>query len=573
MKYQKQILEAFDYLGYSPRGDQTDYINQILIEFLDNKVKNVILSSPTGTGKSIIGAVLSEVTHKIKYPEKAVASFLITPTIVLQEQYSASFKQNSYDNKFRIIKGANNFNCAALSTPIELQTAENCAITLFKKNNIENLLEQYCDKCEFKIQREMRDKTRHLILNTAYYFVDRMYSKQPMEKRTVTVFDEAHLLNDLFVEHNAIYFSEKRIKKFIEEISSSLELGNTDIYKTLKKINDDLISSKITDITYKTYLKELHEVYQNVSETSKREAERNIRDQVKYLQLWKLSKKYFNLGCKIDDLLLFNYPHVFEYKSKEKKQLEHEVIIKPIFIGEMFDALDNAEHNLLMSGTITKNYINTTMKLSGKTKYIRLPNQFPPENKKIIFFKPMSLNYNSMKNPDIIKKLCDNVFEIVKFHTTRKEHGLILTPSFDVTENISENLNIKDLVIFEHRRGEKLAYILQDFKNNTSPSVLITPSAFEGIDLSDDLCRYQIIVKSPYASLGDKRMKYILDNHQEIYSLNTLQKIVQGAGRSVRNAEDWAWTYILDSSAVRLWSGENEWKSEFSVSYSSFLDK
>ena len=126
---------------------------------------------------------------------------------------------------------------------------------------------------------------------------------------------------------------------------------------------------------------------------------------------------------------------------------------------------------------------------------------------------------------------------------------------------------------FEHKQGEKLQVVLDDFKKyNKGPAVLISPSAFEGIDLSDDLSRFQIIVKAPFPSLGDKRMKFILDKYPEIYEIITIQKLVQGAGRSVRSPDDYAKTYILDQNAQRLFtSAKNIWKDEFDLRFTKFL--
>ena len=62
-------------------------------------------------------------------------------------------------------------------------------------------------------------------------------------------------------------------------------------------------------------------------------------------------------------------------------------------------------------------------------------------------------------------------------------------------------------------------------------------------------------------------MDYILKNHQKIYNLLTIQKLVQGGGRSVRSMDDYAVTYILDSNAQRLFNNSlNVWKDEFEVS-------
>ena len=579
MRYEKQILDGYKRLGYEPRDNQVEHINQVLVAFLDEGFRNVVLSAPTGTGKSIIGAVVAEVVQSIKYPgEHAGASFVLTATNALLDQYADSFIDESEpDAEFNVIKGANNYECSALSTVEEPQTAEHCALRIFQKSGMDDIIQSNCNSCKFQHARSMKPKTRQLITNYAYYFVDRMYAQAPMPKRAVCVFDEAHLLNDLFTEHNAIYFSEKRLKTMAEEVAAELSLGNTDVFKQLKLVRDHLMAGKINETNQETYLRTLLATYSKISEAAKADAERNVRSHSKYLRLNKLAKKYFNLGCKIDDLFIFAYPSVFEYKEKDPKkgQNEHEISVKPIFIGEMFEALDNADHNLLMSATISELYAKRTMSLPGTTKHIRLAPQFPKENKKVIFFKTQALNYTSMKDPATIKKLCATTYQIVEHHTKLGDRGIILCPSFNVVESLAETLRIMkgDYKVFEHCRGEKLADWLERFKSYTGgPAVLLTPSGFEGVDLPGDLSRYQIVVKMPFASLGDKRIKVILDTYPDIYGLMALQKVVQGAGRSVRSKEDHAVTYILDTAAQRSFtSKDNEWKDEFSVSFSSQL--
>jgi len=40
--------------------------------------------------------------------------------------------------------------------------------------------------------------------------------------------------------------------------------------------------------------------------------------------------------------------------------------------------------------------------------------------------------------------------------------------------------------------------------DSTEPTVLISPSLHLGLDLKDDLSRFQIIIKVPYGNLGDR---------------------------------------------------------------------
>lgn len=577
MKYEALIHAAYDAVGYKPRGRQVEDIDQILTAFLDGGFQTVVLSAPTGTGKSIIGAVVAEALHTLELPDAhAGASFLLTPTNVLSEQYHRTFQEgrDPLDTRFRMFKGAGNFECAALSTPSEVQTAEVCALRLFQKEGMDEQIKMFCDGCEFALQRRMRDRARHLITNYSYYFIDRMFI-QMLAKRTVCVFDEAHMLNDLFTEHNAIYFSDARLKKMAEEINQTLTLGSTEVFKILRNVAGDLISGDITRDNYMQHLMALSDAYGQVNEAARAQAERAIHNQKKYLELSRLAKKYQGLGCKINDLIEYGYPHAFEYKPKEPKygQHEHEVSVKPIFVGDMFENLINAKYNLLMSATISEQYARRTLTL-GNATHIRLPPTFPRENKKVLFYKPQNLSYSTLKEPTVVKKLQATVYEIVKHHTDKGERGIVLAPSFALTEGIAQTLEGMNLGtrIIEHRRGEKLADVLRVFKDYSGKAVMLTPSGFEGLDLAGDLSRFQIIVKAPFGSLGEARMKEILDKYKDIYNLLCTMKLVQGAGRSVRSPEDWATTYFLDTNIQRLWTAKNnEWSDEFSLRFVSDL--
>ena len=577
MRYEQQITDAFTRLGFTARDNQIKYINLICEAFLDEKIKNVVLSAPTGTGKSIIGTVVAETIHSIKYPSApANASFLLSATNVLLDQYHKTFADKAEQNLFLLVKGAANYECEALSSEEEKQNAENCAISLFRKNGMQNLIDSYCNNCEYFRMKALKPIARHLITNYSYYFIDRMYSAAPMAKRTVAVFDEAHLINDLFIDHNAIYISEKRLSLCAEEVNDNLTLGNTDVFRDIKLIKDALTGGKITEANYLDWLKRLQAVYSEISDAAKSNADRSIKNPSKYLKLQKLSKKYYSFGCKIDDLFTFEYPHVFEFKEKSaaKYQAESEINVKPIFVGDMFQVLDNAEHNLLMSATISDQFAKRTITFPETTKHIRLDPQFPPENKKVIFYKPQVLNYRTMQEAETIKKLCSTVSQIVKHHTEKGERGIILAPSFAAAQQIAKDLKgSSSYTLFEHIKGEKLSEVLDDFKKySKKPAVLITPSGFEGIDLPGDLSRFQILVKMPYASLGDKRIQTILDRYPDIYQIQALMKVVQGAGRSVRNKEDWATTYILDAGAQRSWTSKmNEWSNEFQTLFKSSL--
>lgn len=579
MKYQTQIEAAFKRLGFKPRTGQLEAVDKILLEFVDNQMQNVVLCSPTGTGKSIIAAAVAETLTAIRggRDDAIKSSISLTATNVLSAQYDSTFHGLGDTGKYIMLKGASNYDCSALTTVEEPVMADACAwwTMIQAGSEFEHILAKHCNSCEFMDIKRRKNTTRHLTTNYSYFFIDRMYTGK-FEDRDLIIWDEAHLINDLFSEHNAIFFSQKRMLAFKKEIAETIHLTDIEIAKTINAIAADCAKvGKINEKNYHAYLNALQTVYKYAKEAGVAGAETALRSgkMSLYSKLSRFSKKFEGLGCKIDDLNKYEYPHVFEYKEDEAS-----VSVKPVFVGEMIHALQAGPNNLFMSATITDSFITKTMTLDPtKTVFIKLPPVFPKENKQIIFFDTLSLSYQTLQNPEVVKQLRKNVAKIVEHHVDMGERGIVLTPSFKLQSEITAELrarpNAKKYKLFEQKQGEKLADTLAAFKAYTGgPAVLISPSIFEGVDLPGDLSRFQVMVKAPFPSLGDKRIKFILDHHPDLYSLTTIMKCIQGAGRSIRSKDDFAVTYVLDKNMERLWTSKaNVWTDEFSTKYSKFL--
>lgn len=568
-------MESFSRLGFAPREGQVAAVNQILEAYIDEGKRNVILNASTGTGKSIIGAVVAETYSTLKGNKVGPKSSIsLTATNVLAEQYETSFIKIAEIGQYAMIKGAGNYDCTALSTPEQAETADACAwYTMVQESAaFQATLDTHCSRCEYLGVKKKRNQVRHLTTNYSFYFIDRLYSGM-FEDRDLIVWDEAHLINDLFSEHNAIHFSQKSLMKAAMDIADKVGLTDQKIAKLIKTIGQDCaVPDKINETNYRTYILGMKEIYAYAKEQGGAGTERALRqgNMKQYSALRRFVREYEGKFCKIDDLFNFEYDHVFEYNKEEKS-----VTIKPIFVGNMMDALycGDESKNLFMSATVSEGFMTKTLQLDpAKTKFIKLEPTFPKESKEVVFLDPISLNYTSMQDPKTIKKLRSNIRKIVEHHLAKSERGIILAPSFKVAKEAAEELaNVKGMKIFEHRQGEKLIHILDAFKlYKGGPAVLISPSMYEGIDLPGDLSRFQILVKAPFPSLGDRRMKYILDRHPDIYNTITIMKMVQGAGRSVRSMDDHATTYVLDINGKRVFtSSTNIWQNEFKMRFAS----
>lgn len=112
-----------------------------------------------------------------------------------------------------------------------------------------------------------------------------------------------------------------------------------------------------------------------------------------------------------------------------------------------------------------------------------------------------------------------------------------------IKNNIDKKLSKRLLIHTTENRDE----ILKKHIQSKQPTILLTPSMSEGVDLKDDLSRFQIICKLPFPFLGDKRI--LLKNKLQPwwYSFQTVKMIIQSLGRSIRTPKDFAISYILDS--------------------------
>lgn len=85
------------------------------------------------------------------------------------------------------------------------------------------------------------------------------------------------------------------------------------------------------------------------------------------------------------------------------------------------------------------------------------------------------------------------------------------------------------------------------------PTVLLSPSMTEGVDLKDERSRFQIVCKVPYPYIGDPVIAHKMKHDKGWYGWITAITMVQSFGRSVRSASDHAVTYILDDSWVNFY--------------------
>ena len=202
----------------------------------------------------------------------------------------------------------------------------------------------------------------------------------------------------------------------------------------------------------------------------------------------------------------------------------------------------------MMSATILdKDAFCTSLGLAAEeVKFIQVTSDFPLQNRPIYPLNTAYLNSDSLKLHKVQIKIARAIENLMTLH--RNDKGIIHTTSYKQLDFIKENISQENKCrLLETNPEIQRDEVIAEHVNSTKPTVLISPSLYTGLDLKDDLSRFQIIVKVPYPDLGDRWINEKRKINKQWYIWQTALRLVQAYGRSVRSKEDWAITYVLDS--------------------------
>lgn len=491
-----------DLFPFPPREKQLEIVRNILTAFLSGK-KHVVLSLPTGGGKSVIAYAVAN------YFKEA---YVLTNQKILQEQYKN-------DLGVPYILGRSNYICA--------QDANlTCEMGVCKRN-----AKEYCDKCPYLANRLTARNNWITNMNYAYYL--NIIKARQLEFRSLLVMDESHVLENEMIKAGTIRLTEKICHtlglidiKFPKEKDSDYEKRRWLFNDVLPKLREQ-------------YLYYKGQIQQYTKFNFTKETKRIIN---RYMAL----ERIVTIITEIKNELADHQKVIIQSGSDfiEFKVLYGYNLFEKYFASQ-------ANYFLHMSATILnkEQYCKKLNLSDDEVEYLEYESDFPVENRLIHYTPVGSLAWK--KKSKTIPNLIKRVQSILQEH--KNEKGIIHTVNYELAEIIVNELFEQDqgnrLLI---PRGPNRQTILNTFYKSKNPYVLISPSLTEGLDLKDDLSRFCIICKMPYANISDKWVKTRLALDNTWYANFTAEQLVQMSGRSIRNKEDYATTYILDEEFMHF---------------------
>ena len=247
---------------------------------------------------------------------------------------------------------------------------------------------------------------------------------------------------------------------------------------------------------------------------------------------------------------------------------DYTVKVKPLeartLLEKMFSPF--AEHLLFVSATTgTASMFKSTHGMQAPLVKVEIPTGFPVENRPVYVASAgnMSKRTQDAEAPDVMKKM----LKVAGCHlpNSRFSHadqkGIIHTYNNKITDMVAEALRkagMGNRMSILRGGGRQRELAMELFRQTNEPMILVSPSAMLGLDLKEDLGRWQIIVKVPYANLGEPSVGYRKDAINGWYEWQTAKDMIQTFGRIVRSDTDWGYTYILDDAFRRFYQGNQD---------------
>lgn len=558
----------------SYRKGQEEALKKVAAAF-DAGYDYVVLNAPTGSGKSALNTAIARCFDK---------SIYTTPQNSLIDQITEDEVISQHHNA---IKGRNNYACSNSRCSAELEdvdkdqnnlssndfddekyshSASECtnktksvdkclndgdfccaagAAAYFIRDQgilLNNFWEEY-DCCEYTEAVLKGISYEKITLTNIHYYVLNPH----LSKADLVVIDEAHNLEGQGFDFCKFTFSKYNVP-FFEEIREDIPTENAqEVHEYLTTEVKDRLENRI------------HELQESVKVASSKEEKADMNRELDKVQ---------NLHGKICNIESVDSEDFVLERDWDNGELER-LTLKPVYVDEFFQDIFLEKGEKFLFSSATFNNAEKQLKHLGipedEVKVVDVPNFFPEENRKVKFDPKADMSGSQISESEY-KDMADGIAEKCREHANSS--GIVHCKSYRKMKEIYNKLKYTDTGTIPQKIlpqfKEDKEDVLEEYQNGGGDYLLLSVAQEEGLDLHDDLARFNIVAKVPNMYFGDKRIeKRVSENNEwNWYFMHTAMDLTQSYGRTTRSKEDRSVTYILDSD-FESWIDDNRKRALF----------
>lgn len=524
-----------------PRQQQIDAINFVLDAFLNQRKKFCVLECAVGVGKSAIGITVARFlrANSLFHVNYALGAYVLSTQKVLVSQYTNDFGPKSR-NITREISSASNFTC--LYKPDQKCSESRRVLKALKARLQGTEFYDTCkNSCPYTLAKREFMNADIGVTNMSYFLAETKYAHQ-LEPRSLLVVDEAHNLVQELSSFIEVTLSEKFAKDILGCQLIKGVIDQKSVFDWIKKVYRPALKKKMSALEKQIEIELAGCDDTSLQTASSKQYEMLDKHECKtyrFVEAYDPSNWVLN----VVEVVVGNNKHrKFEFKPVDVSRYSEDHLFS---FGQ--------DHVLLMSATIVNNdeYCKSIGVHKDNVAYFSAPSPFPAENRKIHLLPVGSMSKKHID--DNLPILAQTISMLLESHS--KDKGIIHCVTYKIAEYIKNAVKSDRLLLHNSEDRDR---VLRQHMSSKKPTVLLSPSMTEGIDLSDDKSRFQILCKVPYPYLMDNVTKKRMLLNPNWYAFQTTKTIIQALGRSIRNENDFAVSYILDSDWNRFYS-QNKW--------------
>ena len=456
----------------------------------------IACNAPTGVGKSVIA--MDSMSRPLIY---------LCSSKHLQDQIRRDYPEAA------VIKGRENYPCPVFND------ASMCFLSP----------SQCGEECEYQAAKMKALRADVAVMNYHYFLAYMNFAKRNDEPLRNVVVDEADALEDIVTNFIAFDLDISRLER---KGLQSKPKKKTVIDSVIVFLRD--LKAEVTD--------HIRQMKENVGEIKEKvKAGHHLAKEE--IRILRRHKWYENLLWKCNFLLTQDLKTGWVYYYDE-----HNIYLKPKWLSRgLFDQyfLRHGLKFLFLSATLPAYVVFCGLFGFGldEVEYLEFSSDFPVENRPVIFEPKWELSRSKKTEVDRIRK------EVLGLIEYEKGKGIIHTVNYSLAE-ILKNLHPRLIFHNSHDRERQFKRFLK-----SADGIWVSPSSIRGIDLPYDLCRWILFIKCPFADLSDpvtSARAYSGKFGNLWYKARCIQDIIQGAGRGMRNSDDWCRTYVWDGMALDL---------------------
>jgi ATP-dependent DNA helicase DinG len=510
--------------GATPRPEQARLLAALadaLADIADDPraPRVLLIEAPPGVGKSHVAMTLARWSGD---------AYLLTSQKLLQDQYEREFGA-----ELALVKGRDNYPCERYPGGGSVPTS---------RGMCRRPRGPAC-ACPYVRAKQAAINAPVFCTNTAYFATLRHWHAEQLRRRRLLIVDEAHNLEGQLVGVFTVRFTHDEMRTWFGGPLPRLPLAE-DYRAVLTGHVEQLEAQRVQIERRLETLRPPELPAELVLEMPPTREEQDLLEQREQLES-ALARLTFFLDAD-DREWIVRYPD----------HAGAELALVPLTVAGMARELfaECAEVTVLSSAylghrAVLAEYFGLE---EDEVRLLTTGSPFALEQRPVVYRPVGALSHATRARLE--PALFGEVASILAAHPGDK--GLIHVPSYEAGRRL-----VHDLGTRAPRESRRLLWIdsaggkggaLQLHRASPLPTVLVSPSLREGVDLPDDYLRFQVVTKLPYPDLGDPWTAARRERDPRWYAVETAKALLQAYGRSCRHADDHGVTYVLDAQFARF---------------------